>query len=490
MNKGTVLALLLVVLGGGYGLGRLATRDKDNSNSPAAAAAMPTTQGPSDGIDRVRVPLEGPMKGADRRQGDDRRVLRLPVPVLQPRRPDGRQDREGLRQARSGSSSATTRCRSTTNAPLAAEAAVAAEAQGKFWEMHDKLFANQQALDRAGLEKYAQEIGLDMGKFKAALDSALGQGARRRRPGGRQADRRAGNAELLHRRPQRHGRAAVRGVQEGHRRRDRARRQADRQGDAPGDGLRRVHEGREGRRPRAPPAAAKGPGASTEVYKVAVGDAPTRGGNQPKVTIIEFSDFQCPYCGRVERDARHAAQGLRQGRRGRVPPQPAAVPPERHAGGPGGRGGPRAGEVLGDARQDVRRPAEPRPPQPGQVRPGDRPRTWSKFKEAMDKEKGKERIKRDMADAAKFGARGTPNFFINGRNFRGAQPLEAFKSVIDEEIKKADAEDRRRHAARTGLRRADRRTASTRRPRRRPPPQPRRARRQRPASAPRSRARR
>ena len=62
-----------------------------------------------------------------------------------------------------------------------------------------------------------------------------------------------------------------------------------------------------------------------------------------------------------------------------------------------------------------------------------------KFKAALDKEKGKERVKRDMDDAAKFGARGTPNFFINGRNFRGAQPLEAFKGVIDEEIKKADA---------------------------------------------------
>src|SRR5206468_11407333 len=57
----------------------------------------------------------------------------------------------------------------------------------------------------------------------------------------------------------------------------------------------------------------------------------------------------------------------------------------------------------------------------------------------MDKETGKERIKRDMDDAVKFGARGTPTFFINGRNFRGAQPVEAFKSVIDEELKKADA---------------------------------------------------
>jgi protein-disulfide isomerase len=56
-------------------------------------------------------------------------------------------------------------------AHLAAEAALAANEQGKFWEMHDKLFANQQALDRPSLEKYAEELGLNMAKFKAALDS-------------------------------------------------------------------------------------------------------------------------------------------------------------------------------------------------------------------------------------------------------------------------------------------------------------------------------
>ncbi len=56
-------------------------------------------------------------------------------------------------------------------AHLAAEAALAANEQGKFWQMHDKMFANQQALDRPSLEKYAAELGLDMGKFKAALDS-------------------------------------------------------------------------------------------------------------------------------------------------------------------------------------------------------------------------------------------------------------------------------------------------------------------------------
>jgi protein-disulfide isomerase len=57
------------------------------------------------------------------------------------------------------------------NAKPAAAAALAAHEQGKFWQMHDKLFQNQKALDRASLERYAQELGLDVNKFKAALDS-------------------------------------------------------------------------------------------------------------------------------------------------------------------------------------------------------------------------------------------------------------------------------------------------------------------------------
>ena len=57
------------------------------------------------------------------------------------------------------------------DAKPAAEAAMAAGAQGKFWEMHDKLFENQRALDRASLEKYAAEIGIDVSRFKADLDA-------------------------------------------------------------------------------------------------------------------------------------------------------------------------------------------------------------------------------------------------------------------------------------------------------------------------------
>ena len=56
------------------------------------------------------------------------------------------------------------------NAHLAAQAAAAAGAQGKFWEYHDLLFKNQKALSRADLEKYAKEVGLNMAKFNKALD--------------------------------------------------------------------------------------------------------------------------------------------------------------------------------------------------------------------------------------------------------------------------------------------------------------------------------
>src|SRR4029453_8002824 len=58
-----------------------------------------------------------------------------------------------------------------SNAKPAAAAARAAGEQGKFWEMHDKLFENQGALDRQSFEKYAKELGLNVDKFKASLDS-------------------------------------------------------------------------------------------------------------------------------------------------------------------------------------------------------------------------------------------------------------------------------------------------------------------------------
>ncbi len=51
------------------------------------------------------------------------------------------------------------------HAQAAAEAAEAAAAQGKFWEMHAKLFQNQNALTQKDLHDYAEQIGLDTQRF-------------------------------------------------------------------------------------------------------------------------------------------------------------------------------------------------------------------------------------------------------------------------------------------------------------------------------------
>jgi protein-disulfide isomerase len=55
------------------------------------------------------------------------------------------------------------------HAQHAAEAAEAAADQGRFWEMHDLLFERQDALDDAHLAQYARALGLDEGRFVAAL---------------------------------------------------------------------------------------------------------------------------------------------------------------------------------------------------------------------------------------------------------------------------------------------------------------------------------
>jgi protein-disulfide isomerase len=59
-----------------------------------------------------------------------------------------------------------------------------------------------------------------------------------------------------------------------------------------------------------------------------------------------------------------------------------------------------------------------------------------KFDECVAKNDEKT-IDQDLADGAAVGVNGTPAFFINGRMLSGAQPFEAFKTIIDEEVAKA-----------------------------------------------------
>ncbi|HTV94824.1 MAG TPA: thioredoxin domain-containing protein [Steroidobacteraceae bacterium] len=59
------------------------------------------------------------------------------------------------------------------HALIAAEAAEAAAAQGKFWAMHDLLFQNQPHLKERDLQRYAGELGLDLARYNAEMDDHI-----------------------------------------------------------------------------------------------------------------------------------------------------------------------------------------------------------------------------------------------------------------------------------------------------------------------------
>jgi protein-disulfide isomerase len=57
------------------------------------------------------------------------------------------------------------------HAEAAAKAAIAAGAQGKFWEMHHKLFASRGKLEQTDIEDYAKQLGLDIAKLRADMNA-------------------------------------------------------------------------------------------------------------------------------------------------------------------------------------------------------------------------------------------------------------------------------------------------------------------------------
>jgi protein-disulfide isomerase len=180
------------------------------------------------------------------------------------------------------------------------------------------------------------------------------------------------------------------------------------------------------------------PPAGGELYRVPLGDAPVRGGREPKVTIVVFSDFECPFCARVNPTlnqllASHGQDVALVFRHNPLPFHPHAQQAAQAAEAARAQG--KFWEMHDTLFANQRQLA--RPDLDGYARRLGLDMTT--FAAAMDGNRDKERIDRDVADAARFGAQGTPSFFINGRPLTGAQPLETFQAAVDEAIKRADA---------------------------------------------------
>ncbi|MBN8227584.1 thioredoxin domain-containing protein [Corallococcus macrosporus] len=320
-----------------------------------------------------------------------------------------------------------------SHAKLAAQASMAAHEQGKFWEMHDKLFANQRALERGDLEKYAQEIGLDVNKFKAALDSNKFSAKV-------DADAAAGMAVGANGTPAFfiNGRF-LSGAQPFEAFKpliDQEIAKADKAlagGTKAEDLYAKLNQDNVNAAPAAPAAPAE-----PAVQKVEVGNAPVRGPKNAPITIVAWSDFECPFCSRavptleqVEKEYKGKVkiafkhQPLPFHQNAKLAAQASMAANEQ------GKFWEMHDKLFANQRALDRASLE----KYAQELKLD----MNKFKTALDSGKFDKQIEADMADGSAKGANGTPTFFINGRTLVGAQPFDAFKRVIDEELKKTGA---------------------------------------------------
>jgi protein-disulfide isomerase len=177
------------------------------------------------------------------------------------------------------------------------------------------------------------------------------------------------------------------------------------------------------------------------VYKVPIGKSPVRGGAAALVTIVEFADYECPYCLRVETTLRELR--VDYGDKVRfvfkdepLPFHPRAEPAAQAALEVRAEKGDDAfwamhDTLLGD-------PGDLGDDTLVRLAAGAGARA-DKVRSAIAKHTHKAEIEADLDLADDLQANGTPHFFIDGRRVVGAQTKEQFKAIIDEEIKKAQA---------------------------------------------------
>lgn len=314
-------------------------------------------------------------------------------------------------------------------AQLAAEASMAAQEQGKFWQMHDTMFANQSALDRASLERYAQNIGLNVAKFKAALDSGKYRAYV-------QADSAAGNAVGANGTPTFfiNGRKLV-GAQpfESFKSVIDDELQKANKALASGTKLEQLYEKLQEGVAAAPVAPAAQEQAKVDI---AVGNAPVKGPKNAPVTIVAYSDFECPFCSRVVPTLKQLEEQYKGKIKVAFKHQP--LPFHQNA---------RLAAAASMAAHEQGKFWEMHDKLFENQRALDRASLDSyakqigldvkKFGQALDSKKFEALITADSTEGSKVGANGTPTFFINGRQLVGAQPINAFQAIIDDELKKA-----------------------------------------------------
>jgi protein-disulfide isomerase len=168
------------------------------------------------------------------------------------------------------------------------------------------------------------------------------------------------------------------------------------------------------------------------VVEVSTAGRPSKGPDNAPVTLVIFSDYECPYCKRAEPTIDQVEKAYPDKvkfvfRDYPLPFHANARPAAEAANCANAQG--KFWEyhdklfTMQDLSQDKLKALA-----------GELKLDQKKFDDCLAKQEFKAAIDKDIADGQAVGVNGTPAFFINGRSLSGAQPFEKFKEIIDEEI--------------------------------------------------------
>ncbi len=167
---------------------------------------------------------------------------------------------------------------------------------------------------------------------------------------------------------------------------------------------------------------------------VAVDGAPFKGTAKAPVTIVEFSDFHCPFCRRVLPTL--AQLEAKYGDKIKLVFRDFPIE-SLHPGATKAHEAARCANEQGKfwAYHDKLFDSPPKSsPEMFRELAKEIGLNANGFETCVNSGKYQAAIKEDIAEGNRVGVTGTPAFFINGRIISGAQPLEAFARIIDDEL--------------------------------------------------------
>lgn len=168
---------------------------------------------------------------------------------------------------------------------------------------------------------------------------------------------------------------------------------------------------------------------------IEIGSSPSFGKKDSKIKIVEFSDFQCPFCSRAAK----TVTDLKKMYGNKIEFAFKQYPLPMH---PNARPASEASLCVNAQSTDKFWKYHDKLFANSDKLDGESLKKFAKevganeaeFQKCMDEKRFAKAVEEDMAYGNKIGVRSTPTFFVNGKAVQGAQPIEAFKEIIEEEL--------------------------------------------------------